>query len=59
MEYTRLDSKMKLAQLRYEQEIASLQAKLKQAEAEREEVRRLIIEHEQESHPETRPTVFD
>jgi len=59
MEYTRLDSKMKLAQLRYEQEIASLQSKLKQAEDEREEVRRMIIEHEQESHPETRPTVFD
>jgi len=59
MEFTRLDSQMKLAHLRYEHEVASLQAKLTNAEAERDEVRRLIIEHEQESHAEARPTVFD
>ena len=59
LEYTRLASKMKLARLRYEQEIASLQASLEASEKEREEVRRLILDHEKATHPETRLTVFE
>ncbi len=59
LEYTRLTSKMKLARLRYEQEIAALQAKLREAGKERDELRRLILEHEKSAHPETRPTVFE
>ena len=59
LEYTRLDSQMKLARLRYEQEMATLQGKLQEAEKERDEVRRLIVEHEQTTHPESRLTVFE
>ena len=59
MDYTRLASKLKLAQLRYEQEIESLQNMVTEAERERDEVRRLIVEHEVARHPGGRPTVFD
>ena len=59
LEYTRLASKMKLARLRYEQEIASLQAKVQAAQTERDEVRRLILEHEKTTHPDTRLTMFE
>jgi hypothetical protein len=54
LEHTRLTSKLRVAQLRYEQEIQELQAKLHGAEQERDEVRRLIIEHEQSAHPDTK-----
>ena len=59
LDYTRLASKMKLARLRYEQEITGLQASLEAAEKEREEVRRLILEHEKATHAETRLTAFE
>ncbi len=59
LEYTRLTSKVKLARLRYEQEIADLQSKLDAAEKERDEIRRLILEHERTTHPETRLTAFE
>jgi hypothetical protein len=58
LEYTRLGSKLKLARLRYEQEIEKLQAKLGDAEQERNDLRRQIVEHEQAMHPETKTTVF-
>ena len=54
LEHTRLTSKLRLAQLRYEQRLQDLQAKLRSAEQERDEVRRLIIEHERATHPDTK-----
>ena len=53
LEQTRLTSKLRLAQLRYEQQAHHLQDKLRAAEQEREEVRRLIVEHERAMHPDT------
>jgi hypothetical protein len=54
LEHTRLTSKLRLAQLSYEQEVHDLQAKLRDAEQERDEIRRLIIEHERTTHPGTK-----
>jgi len=54
LDHTRLTSKLRIAQLRYEQEIHELQAKLREAEGERDEVRRLIVEHERSTHPDTK-----
>jgi len=51
LEHTRLTSKLRVAQLRYEQELTELHAKLRVAEQERDEVRHLIVEHERTTHP--------
>jgi hypothetical protein len=50
---------MKLARLRYEEEMEELQTKLREAEKERDEVRGMILDHERTKHPETRPTTFE
>jgi hypothetical protein len=59
LEYTRLTSKMKLAKLRYERQIAELQNKLDEAGQARDEGRRQILEHERAVHPDTRLTAFE
>jgi hypothetical protein len=51
LEHTRLSSKLRVAQLRYEQEMEDLQGRLRNAEQERDEVRQLIVEHERTMHP--------
>lgn len=59
LEHTRLTSQVRLAQLRYEQELHDLQSKLRDAEQERNEIRRLIVEHERATHPGTKLSFSD
>lgn len=56
MSHTRLQSKAKLARLRYEQEMAKLDAQVLAAAEERKRLRHEIMEHERQAHTATKPS---
>jgi hypothetical protein len=56
MAHTRLESKAKLARLRYEKEMSKLDGQVKEALAERQRLRQEILEHERQAHASTEPS---
>ena len=56
MAHTRIESKAKLARLRYEKEMAKLDAQVAAALAERQRLKQEIIDHERQAHASTKPS---
>ncbi len=56
MTHTRLESKVKVAKLRFEKEMAELENSMAAAIAERHRLKQEILEHESKAHPATKPS---
>ncbi len=56
MAHTKIESKAKLAKLRYEKEMAKLDSQVATALAERQRLKQAILDHEQEAHAATQPS---
>ena len=56
MAHTRLESKAKLARLRYEKEMSKLDGQVASALAERQRLKQAILEHERQAHASTEPS---
>ena len=56
MAHTRLESKAKLARLRYEKEISKLDGQVQEALAERQRLKLEIVKHERQAHASTEPS---
>jgi hypothetical protein len=56
MTHTRIESKAKLARLRYEKEMAKLESQVAAALAERQRLKKEITEHEQQAHASSQPS---